>query len=138
MSVLVRRNQRTATRHSLRVPCQVVREDDFQLLGEATMDLSIDGMLVRSDADAAPGDHVVITFQATPLGLWFDAEGTVTRIVKGRRPGDNGRALGVKFHNMSYLSRLLLRGHLRRQPPPLPKRTVRVDWAESVRQIAAS
>jgi hypothetical protein len=138
MSVLVPRNQRTATRHSIRVPCQVVREDDFRLLAEKTMDLSVDGMLVRSDVDARIGDHVVVSFQATPLGLWFDAEGTVTRIVRGRRPGDEGRALGVKFENMSYLSRLLLRGHLRRQPPPLPKRSVRVDWAESVRMIAAS
>ncbi len=138
MSVLVPRKQRTATRHTLRVPCQVVREDDFSLLGERTMDLSVDGMLVRSDVDAKVGDEVVVSFQATPLGLWFDAEGTVTRIVKGRRPGDEGRALGVKFKNMSYLSRLLLRGHLRRQPPPLPKRSVRVDWAESVRLIAAT
>lgn len=138
MSVLVRRNQRTATRHSLRVPCQVVRESDFRLLGEATMDLSIDGMLVRSDIEVAPGEDVVITFQATPLGLWFDAEGTVTRIVKGRRPGDDGRAVGLRFRNMSYLSRLLLRGHLRRQPPPLPRRNVRFDWAESIRRIAAS
>ena len=74
------------------------------------MDLSIDGMLVRSDVEVAPGEDVVITFQATPLGLWFDAEGTVTRIVKGRRPGDDGRAVGLRFRNMSYLSRLLLRG----------------------------
>lgn len=136
MSVLVPRNQRQATRHSLRVPCQVVRESDFQLLGEATMDMSVDGMLIRSDIEAAPGDDVIIAFQATPFGLWFDAEGTVTRIVKGRRPSDDGRAIGVKFRNMSYLSRLILRGHLRQRPPPLPKRSTRIDWAESVRRIA--
>lgn len=138
MSLMVRRNQRTSSRHQARVQCQVVRESDFRLLGSQTLDLSVDGMLVRSDAQVTLGDNVIITFQATPFGLWFDAEGTVTRIIQGRRPGDQGRAIGVHFHSLSYLSRLILRGHLRRIPPPLPARATRMDYAETVRQIAAS
>lgn len=138
MSFMVPRNQRMSSRHQARVQCQVVRESDFRLLGTQTVDLSVDGMLVLSETPVTLGDNVIIAFQATPFGLWFDAEGIVTRIVQGRRPGDVGRAIGVHFHSLSHLSRLILRGHLRRVPPPLPARATRMDYAETVRRIAAS
>jgi hypothetical protein len=136
--MFVGRNDRKTSRHALRIPCQVVREDDFQLVGERTIDVSSEGMLVRSDADVAIGDHVIVAFQATPLGLWFESEAKVTRIVRGRRPGDNGRALGLRFTDMAAISRLILRGHLRRVPPPVPRRARRIDYAATVHKIAAA
>jgi len=136
--MFVGRNDRKTTRHALRIPCQVVRESDFRLVGERTLDVSSEGLLIRSDADVAIGDSVLVAFQATPLGLWFESEAKVTRIVRGRRPGDQGRALGLRFTDMNAISRLILRGHLRRVPPPVPKRARRIDYAATIHRIAAA
>ncbi len=136
--MLVGRNDRKTTRHALRIPCQVVRERDFRLVGERTLDVSSGGLLVRSHAEVKVGETVVVAFQATPLGLWFESQAKVTRIIRGRRPGDNGRAFGVRFTDMSAISRLILRGHLKRVPPPVPKRARRIDYAATIKQIAAA
>ena len=134
----IRLNDRKTTRHHIRIDCQVVRESDFRLVGHRTLDLSTDGMLVRTTQDVTIGEPVLVCFQATQLGLWFDLEGEIMRVVEGRRPEDEGRALGVRFTEVHPLSRLILRGHLRRVPPVLPKRPSRVDYAATVRQIAAA
>ncbi len=136
--MLVGRNDRKTTRHALRIPCQVVRERDFRLVGERTLDVSSGGLLVRSHAEVRVGETVVVAFQATPLGLWFESQATVTRVIRGRRPGDNGRGFGVRFNDMSSISRLILRGHLKRVPPPVPKRPRRIDYAASIEKIAAA
>jgi hypothetical protein len=136
--MLIRKNDRRSTRHHLRIDCEVVRERDFRLVGHRTLDLSPDGMLVRMAGDVDIGEPLIVSFQTTALGLWFDAEAQVTRIVKGRRPEDEGRALGLRFVDLAPVSRLILRGHLRRVPPVLPQRPLRVDYAATVRQIAAA
>ena len=68
--MFVRKNDRKSTRHHVRIDCQVVRETDFSLVGHRTLDLSADGMLVRT-ARRTPG-----TFASSSLP----------------------RALGVKLH----------------------------------------
>ncbi len=136
--MFVSKNDRKSTRHHVRIDCEVVRESDFSLVGHRTLDLSADGMLVRTNADVKIGDKLLVTFQATPLGIWFDAHAEVMRIVKNRRPEDEGRAFGIRFVDMPKVSRLILRGHLRRMPPPLPKRPRRIDYAATIRQIAAA
>ena len=136
--MLVSKNDRTATRHHVRIDCEVVRESDFRLVGHRTLDLSAEGMLVRTAGDVTVGDRVFVTFQATTLGLWFDTEAEVTRLIRGRRPEDEGRAFGLRFVDMPSVARLILRGHLRRVPPPLPQRPRRVDYAATIRQIAAA
>jgi hypothetical protein len=55
--------------------------------------------------------------------------------VSGRRNGDRGAALGVSFSTLDRVKRLILRGHLRRVPPPLPRRTQRIDWTATVRSL---
>ncbi len=132
----VPRNQRVSTRHAVELSCQVVRERDFRLVGDTTLDLSAEGMLVRSVADLTPGEDVLVSFHAKKLGIWFDMDARVARVIRGRRPTDRGRAIGLRFHDISPISRLILRGHLRRLPPPVPRREVRVDYAETVRRIA--
>ena len=136
--MFVRKNDRRSTRHHVRIDCQVVRESDFRLVGHRTMDLSADGMLVRTTSDVKVGESMLVTFKATPLGLWFDAEAEVTRLIRGRRPEDEGAALGLRFRGLAPVSRLILRGHLRRVPPVLPQRPTRVDYAATIRQIAYS
>ena len=136
--MLVRKNDRKSVRRHVRIDCQVVRESDFALVGHRTLDLSPDGMHVRLSDDVLVGEKMLVSFQATQLGLWFDTQAEVMRIIRGRRPEDEGRAFGVKFTNMDSVSRLILRGHLRRVPPPLPQRPTRVDYAATIRQIAAA
>jgi len=136
--MLVSKNDRKSMRHHVRIDCQVIRESDFRLVGHRTLDVSAEGMLVRNSGDVKIGDHVIVAFQATPLGLWIDAQAEVTRLVHGRRPEDEGRAFGLKFTELSKVSKLILRGNLRRVPPPLPQRPQRVDYAASIAKFAAA
>jgi hypothetical protein len=133
-------------RHAVRLGCRVRRIEDWRLLGDRTLDLSPQGMLVLSDEAVEEGTSLVVSFQATELPIWFDTCATVTRIIEGRRPTDSGRALGVHFDTLPAVSRLILRGHLRRHPrtqaqrePPLDAvrahADANVDYAETVRRI---
>lgn len=131
----VRRNDRREVRRAMGITCQVVRERDFRLVAEQALDLSPDGMLVRTASELEVGESLIVSFKATQLGLWFDTEANVARIVKGRRDGDRGAGIGLSFSTLDRVKRLILRGHLRRVPPPLPRRTQRIDWSATVRSF---
>jgi hypothetical protein len=131
----VHRNDRREVRRAVGLTCQVVRERDFRLIADQAIDLSPDGMLVSSEHDLAVGESLIVSFKATQLGLWFDTEASVTRIIKGRRPGDRGPGVGLTFSTLDRVKRLILRGHLRRVPPPLPRRMQRIDWTATVRSL---
>ncbi|HEY8075791.1 MAG TPA: PilZ domain-containing protein [Labilithrix sp.] len=136
MPLFVRRNDRREIRRARRFFCQVVRERDFKLVATQAIDVSPDGMLVATDFDLEPGESLIVSFKATGLGIWFDTEAKVVRNVRGRRHGDKGRGVGLRFLSLDPVKRLILRGHLRRVPPPVPRRTQRIDWSASVRSIA--
>jgi hypothetical protein len=106
-------------RHTLRIPCQVVRERDFRLVADRIDDLSIDGMLVAPADPVLTGEPVIVTFQAPGSDEWFDAEATVARVVHARRPGEVTRGLGLVFDRLPRrhaLARLLA------AMPPAPPR----------------
>jgi hypothetical protein len=133
---VVEARQRQSTRRAVDLECEVIAERGFRLLGRRVLDLSSDGMLLRSDADVELGEDVVLTVRA-PSGLsWIDGEAKVTRIVRGRRRGDGGRCLGLRFERMDAVSRAMLLGSLRGLPPPVPKRHARRDYATTVQLIA--
>jgi hypothetical protein len=122
-------NRRREMRRLVRLACRVRRMDDWRLLGDRTLDLSPEGMLVLSDERVHEGLDLVVSFQATELPIWFDACAKITRVVEGRRPGDPGRALGVRFETLPAVSRLILRGYLRRHPLTLSQREPPLDIA---------
>jgi hypothetical protein len=133
-------------RRSVRLGCRIRRIEDWRLLGDRTVDLSPQGMLVLSDEAVEDGTTLVVSFQATELPIWFDTCARVTRVVQGRRPGDPGRALGIHFDTLPAVSRLILRGFLRKHPlvrasrePPLDvagaQHDGEVDYADAVRRI---
>jgi PilZ domain len=132
----VRRNDRKEIRRSFELTCQVVRERDFRLVASRALDVSPDGMLVPTEADLQPGESVIVTFRATSLGIWFDTEARVARVIRGKRAGDKGPAVGLSFSSLDKVKRLILRGHLRRVPPPLPRRAQRIDWAATIRSVS--
>jgi hypothetical protein len=136
LTFLAHTNDRREIRRRVSLFCRVVRESDFKLMGTRAIDLSPDGMLVMAIRDAQPGDALIVSFKATELGIWFDAEATVARVIRGRRPKDRGRCLGLSFTRFDPVSRLVLRGHLRRTAPPIPQRDARIDYAATIKRIA--
>lgn len=147
----VRKNERREVRRAVSLECQVVRERDFRLVAKRMIDVSPDGMLVAVDEDLEPGDKLIVSFHAPIVafrrsgelpesdhpGFWFDTEAEVARMVRGRRSEDRGgRAAGLVFSSLPKVHRFILRNHLRRVPPPLPKRTQRIDWTATIRSEA--
>ena len=132
---MVRRNDRREIRRAMGLACTIVRERDFRIVAHEALDLSPDGMLVKTDHDLEVGENLIVSFRATQLGLWFHSEATVARVVKGRRPSDRGAGIGLSFSTLDRVKRLILRGHLRRVPPPLPRRTQRIDWTATIRSL---
>ena len=88
-----------------------------------------------SEADVAIGEPLMVSFLATPMNILFATSGRVARIVQGRRPGDRARCLGVSF-KLDAVARQVLRGSLRRIPPPVPRRDRRIDYAATIGKIA--
>jgi hypothetical protein len=117
---MMRGLRRTSTRRDVVVPCQAVRERDFKLIAERTLDVSVDGLLLPVTTPVLTGEPVIVSF-AIP-GAWIDAEAIVTRVVHARRPGDEGLAVGLVFDVISPASRAALAGFLHGRPPPLPRR----------------
>jgi hypothetical protein len=135
-------NRRDEIRRTLRLGCRARKVGHVGLVGDRTLDLSPQGMLLLSDEPIEAGTQLAISFFATELPIWFDTRATVTRVVRGRRPGDPRRALGLRFHSLPAVSRLILRGHLRRYPPTLPQRKPcaesyahQPDYAQIVKEI---
>jgi hypothetical protein len=124
-------NRRREMRRLTRLGCTVRRMDTWRLVADRTLDLSPQGMLVLSDERLESGTELVVSFQATELPIWFDTLATLTRVVESRRPGDSGRAFGVHFETLPAVSRLILRGHLRRHPESAPRRERPIDLASS-------
>lgn len=117
MSVLSRRG---ASRREVVLPCQAVREHDFKLIADRTIDISAEGLLLPLRTRVLTGETLILSF-AIP-GMWIDAEGVVARVVHGRRPGDDGLAVGVLFDRISPAARAALAGFLHGRREPLPRR----------------
>jgi hypothetical protein len=120
--VPARASRRISTRRGVTLPCQAVRERDFKLIADRTLDISVDGLLlpVEDSEHVLTGETLIISFPIP--GMWIDAEASVTRVVHGRRPGDEGAACGVLFDVISASARAALAGYLHGKPPPLPRR----------------
>jgi hypothetical protein len=120
---------RRTRRHAVAWPCQVVRERDFALVSEQVSDASAEGVRVALRSQGLRGgplevgDALLVSFQEPSCGVWFDFDGQVRRVLRGRRAGDVGPAVGVEFTNPRALQRLLLRSVLSESPLARPART---------------
>lgn len=108
---------RRAFRHAVALPCQVVRERDFRLIADVSLDLSTGGMLVPTSVRVLTGEPLLVSFRAPRSTRWLDAEAVVARVVHGRRPEDRGRMLGLSFQGLDAEDRQLLFQQLRAAPP---------------------
>jgi hypothetical protein len=112
---------RHASRHTVKIECQVVRERDFSLLADRVVDLSASGALVGPADPALTGERILVSFRIPRSTVWIDAEATVTRVVHGRRPGEFSRSLAIEFDQLEALPRFMLEEALRIVPPAPPK-----------------
>lgn len=128
-------SERRSLRRVARTCCQVVADDGFRLLGEETLDLSPDGLLLRSDATARLGERVYVSLRLPRGRSWIDAEGEVARVVRGLRRTDPAPALAVRFTRIDAFDRALLSGALERLPTVRAARQVRRDYAATVANI---
>jgi hypothetical protein len=117
---------RRAFRRFVTLDCQVVRERDFRFVADEILDLSTTGMLVRARARVLTGEELLVAFRPPRCHRWIDAEGTVARVLHGRRPGDAGLAFAIDFHAMSEEDLALLFDKLRGIDAPEAKRPPRV------------
>lgn len=115
-----RRSRRIATRREVVLACQAVRERDFKLVADRTLDVSVDGVLLPVSAPLLTGESLIVSFEIP--GAWIDAEAVVVRVVHGRRPSDDGLAVGAIFEVLGASSRAALAAYLHGRPPPLPRR----------------
>lgn len=113
-------SRRVATRRVATLPCQAVREHDFTLIADRTLDVSTFGMLLPAMKSVQVGEAMIVSFPIP--GMWIDAEAVVSRVIHGRRPADEGPAVGIVFEKMSVSARAALAGFLHGRPPTLPRR----------------
>jgi len=108
-------------RHTVRMACQVVREEDFRLVADRIVDLSGTGMLVSPADPVLTGQRLLVSFCLPRSTFWIDTEATVTRVLHGRRPGELTRALALQFDELHAFEQLMLRSALRTAPPVPPR-----------------
>lgn len=113
---------RRPSRHPIKLACQVVRERDFKLVSNEILELSECGLLIRAMRPVLTGEELLISFMAPFSRTFIDAEGTVARVLHGRRLGDTGSSLGISFDGMGELHRAVLRAQLLDLPTAFPKR----------------
>ncbi len=133
---LVAATERRSVRRFVRLECEVVRERGFKLLGRKALDLSTSGIRFAALDHALTGEPVILAFRAPGAKVWIDAEGTVSRVVHGRRTMDFGASMAVHFSSLPDELRTILRKQLLKCPPTVPKRGARVDYAATVRKIS--
>jgi len=133
--------RRAEVRHCVDLVC-VVRRRYWRFSRARVIDLSADGMLFAFGQRIEGGTELDVSFKAAQPAMWFDARATVTRVVRGRRKGDSGSAVGVRFESLSAVAHLILRGYLRNLPrpaclrePPSALVTRSDDYAGIVRRI---
>lgn len=116
------RMMRKSFRRAVFLPCQVVRERDFRLVSSLALDLSTEGILVLTGERILTGESLLVSFRAPKAPEWFDMEATVARVVHGRRPGDRGRCLGLRFDPLGDADTFRLFEGIRGLPPALSAR----------------
>lgn len=102
------------------------------------IDLSTEGLQVIADGHVTVGESVEVFFRVPYSGIYVLAEGSVARVIRGKRAGDEGPAYGIKLAPLHEDAQRALSAASLRFPPTLPWRPRRVDYAATVRNIALS
>ena len=132
------KSRRRSTRHTVKIPCQVVRERDFRLVADRILDLSESGLQVLPADPVLTGERLLVSFRLPRSSVWVDAEATVARVVHGRRPGEHTRGLGLVFERLEGFSQFMLKRSLRAAPPAPPGQRSGRRANLAIREVVAS
>jgi hypothetical protein len=124
-------------RHLLRLPCQVVRERDFRLIADRLENLSLSGLEVSPAEPVLTGEKLIVSFRLPREGVWVDAEARVTRVIHGRRPGDEGRSLGLAFEAVDEHTQRAIEKELSNTPVAPPGRSMRDEHSQRITRVLA-
>jgi hypothetical protein len=83
------------------------------------------------------GEKLIVSFRLPRAGVWVDAEARVTRVIHGRRPGDEGRALGLSFESVDEVAQRAIEAELSLTPIAPPGRSLRDDHAQRITRVLA-
>jgi hypothetical protein len=136
---IVHARDRRQGRRMVRLGCEVVRTSDYKLVGDRAIDFSDGGLQLlqkKWEKDVELGEDVQVFFRVPFSGVWVLAEGTVQRIVRGKRRNDEGVGYGIRLGELHEEAAGALRHAMGRFPPTLPRRAARVDYAATVRLIS--
>lgn len=129
MSDSVRKHRR----HRLLAEC-VVRQGE-RLLSDRVLDASYDGLRVRALDAPSFDEPVQISLRMPGSRVWVEAEGEVTRVIEGRRSGDDGKSFAIKLRRMDGMQRLLLQTVAGCYPEARGGRGDNRDYAKAVERI---
>jgi len=135
---VVHAHDRHASRRTVRLGCEVVRTRDYRLVGKKMLDMSLAGLQVLAEDDMTVGEGVEVFFRVPHSGVWVLAEGSVARVIRGKRRGDEGPAYGIEFAPLHPDALAALKQAQNRFPPTMPWRPRRVDYAATVTSISVS
>jgi len=65
---VARASRRIATRRGVVLPCQAVRESDFKLVADRTLDISVDGLLIPVREPILTGETLIVSFPIPGCG----------------------------------------------------------------------
>ena len=123
-------NSRRSMRRAVHTECTVVAEDGFRLIGNHTLNISDEGILVRGLTDVEVGEPVFVALQIPDGSSWVDAGGTVAR--------KDGDLVAVRIHTMTQVDRALYLGSIRRYPPMIPPNLRKPDYASHILRLAVA
>lgn len=135
---VVHAHDRNASRRTVRLGCEVVRTRDYRLVGRKMIDLSLSGLQVLAEDELSPGEGVEVFFRVPYSGVWILAEGSVARVIRGKRRGDEGPAYGIQLSPLHPDAINALKDAQFRFPPTMAFRPRRVDYAATVKSISLS
>ena len=116
--------RRRSSRLTVKVDCQAVtdEDDDFFLLGDEIVDISVEGLLLRAQGiPALVGEQVIVSFRPPNSSVWIDAAGTIVRLLNGSEPGAPG--FGIQLLELNAFDRALLEATIERFSQRRTKRT---------------
>lgn len=123
-------------RHLIHTECEVRSATDGRLLADRTLDVSWSGLRVLALDEARLDEPVRVSIRIPRSGTWIAADGRIERVLRGRREGEEGPALGVSLRRMDGMMRLLLASIVRRCPEATCARGTERDYARTVARIA--
>jgi hypothetical protein len=124
-------------RYLMRLPCQVVRERDFRLVADRIENLSQTGLSVSPAEPVLTGETLIVSFRLPRERVWIDAQACVTRVIHGRRSGEDQRALGLVFEEIGEEQRCAIARELAAVPPAPPGRALRGEPSDRLTRVLA-